>query len=255
MCGKLSPAPRPALPLPIQLDPQKQHGSRKLVEAPETRLREIQRRQLIEKSCRPVPTIHRARRAGFSARDAVLPDLRGAAHPGARSCFEWTFASSSQASGPANPRTLRHARLSGAVARIAGLCTNNVPIASRKQGALSWTQAKHLAIPHLPPGAATSRRPSQTFITAFRPSHRRGLASALEARLHGYADDIAISGGETNCTSVDRLPQLVARIAIEEGESSTILRRARDVRQPSPDPHRHRRQLEGEHSRPESSIS
>jgi hypothetical protein len=104
-----------------------------------------------------------------------------------------------------------------AVARIlTGLCTNTVPMKVARRGASSWIEAKRLAIPHLPQGAPTS--PALANLCALHFDFRMdGLAQALGADYTRYADDIAISGGEELRRSVDRLPALVARIALEEG--------------------------------------
>lgn len=190
----------------------KQHGSR-LVEAPKGRLRDIQR-NILRGILDPVP-VHGAAhgfRRGLSCRTYVAP------HIGREIVLRMDLRNFF----PGIPAARIHALFATlgypeSVARIlTGLCTNSVPMRVARREASSWLEAKRLGIAHLPQGAPTS--PALANLCALHFDLRvDGLAKALGADYTRYADDLAMSGGEELRRSVDRVPDVVARIALEEG--------------------------------------
>lgn len=190
----------------------KRYGAR-LMEIPKFRLREIQRR-ILRGILDPVP-VHAAAhgfRQGRSCRTYVEPhvgrdvvvrmDLRG------------FF--------PGIPAPRIHSLFTAlgypeAVARVlTALTTNRVPMSIARRGAASWLEAKRLAVPHLPQGAPTS--PALANMCALHLDFRlAALAETMDAGYTRYADDIAISGGDTLRRRAAAVSNLVAAIAIEEG--------------------------------------
>lgn len=187
--------------------------SSRLVEVPKPRLREIQRK-LLREILDLVP-VHRAAhgfRRGYSCRTFVEP------HVGRDVILRMDLRNFF----PAIPAPRIHALFETlgypeAVARLlAGLCTNRVPMVVARRGAASWTEAKRLGVPHLPQGAPTS--PALANLCALHLDFRLdGLSQALGGQYTRYADDLAISGGEELRRASQRIPALVAAIALDEG--------------------------------------
>lgn len=190
----------------------KRHGVR-LLEAPKPRLRAIQRRIL--RGILDLVPVHRAAhgfRRGKSCRSHAEP------HVGRdvvlRMDLRSFFASIPAARVHALFATLGYP---ASVARaLAALCTNQVPRTMVPAGVMSWDEARCLGVPHLPQGAPTS--PALANLCAFRLDLRlEALASAMGGQFTRYADDIAMSGGESLRRDIAGITTLVARIAIEEG--------------------------------------
>jgi RNA-directed DNA polymerase len=196
----------------------KRHGYR-LMEAPKSRLREIQRRILAE-ILAPVP-VHRAAhgfRAEHSCLTFVLP------HCGREVVMRMDL----QNFFPSIPAPRVHALFTTlgyphATARLlTGLCTNRVtPRMLRKIPAadpsfrLTWMEGKQLEVPHLPQGAPTS--PALSNLCALHLDLRLdALAASIGASYTRYADDLAFSGGDEMRRRATRLELTVAAIAREE---------------------------------------
>lgn len=191
---------------------RKRFGSR-LIEIPKPRLREIQRRVLHGILDRvPAHEVAHGFRRGRSCRTFVQPhvgqdvvvtyDLRNffGEIPAARvhALFETL----------GYPETVARA--------LSGLCTNQVPMSVARRGAHSWIDAKWLGVPHLPQGAPTS--PAIANLCALHLDLRlEGLAQSMGASYTRYADDLAISGGESVRRRLGGLSRAIAVIAIEEG--------------------------------------
>jgi len=190
----------------------KSYGMR-LMEAPKIRLREIQRK-ILRGIIDPVP-VHRAAhgfRQGKSCLTYVEP------HVGREVVLRMDL----RDFFPSIPAARVHALFDSlgypaAVARIlTALCTNAVPMAIAKRGAASWFAAKRLGIPHLPQGAPTS--PALANLCALHLDLRLDeLAKSMGGQYTRYADDLAISGGESLRRRITGIEALIARIAMEEG--------------------------------------
>jgi len=191
---------------------QKRFGAR-LVEAPKARLRDVQRR-ILRGILDPVP-VHRGAhgfRKGRSCMTFVAP------HVGRDVVLKLDLRNFF----PGIPAGRVHALFETlgypeAVARLlTGLCTNAVPMSIARRGAGSWQEAKRLGIAHLPQGAPTS--PALANLCALHLDLRLdALAATLDARYTRYADDLAVSGGETLRRRVPAVARLAAAIAMEEG--------------------------------------
>jgi len=190
----------------------KRYGKR-LMEVPKVRLREIQRRIL--RGILDLVPVHRAAHGflrGKSCRTYVEP------HVGRDVVLRMDL----RDFFPSIPATRIHALFGTlgyprAVARtLTALCTNAVPMAIAKRGAASWRDAKRLGIPHLPQGAPTS--PALANLCALHLDLRLDeLAKSMDGQYTRYADDLAISGGESLRRSISKITALIATIAVEEG--------------------------------------
>jgi hypothetical protein len=211
---------------------RKPNGAIRVLEAPKSRLKTLQRRILRQILDRipPHPAAHGFRR-GRSTLSFAAP------HAGkqvvVRCDLEDFFASvvSGRVFG-----LFRTAGYPEAVARLlAAACTHRLPPAiwgaiPRPSDAAAidvhWRLGRRLAAPHLPQGAPTS--PSLANLAAYRLDARlAGLASKLGLDYTRYADDLAFSG------SGRAVPVLIARvraIARDEGfvvrENKTRIRTA-----------------------------
>ena len=206
---------------------QKRSGGFRLIEAPKSRLREIQRTILAE-ILNPIP-VHPAVhgfRSGRSIRTFAAP------HTGQRvvlrmdlSDFFATFT---------RPRIRAFFRTAGYPEPVAdllgGLCTHTAPrslwshlLDRLKQEGKAGVElpaileAKQIySQPHLPQGAPTS--PSLSNICFYRIDCRlRGIADSVGAVYSRYADDLGFSGGTEFERVVDRFSTLAASILMEEG--------------------------------------
>lgn len=195
----------------------KRDGSCRLVEIPKGRLREAQRKVLRDLLDRVPPhdAAHGFRRGrsivSFAAphadRDVVI-----------RLDLADFFVSVSAARVHALFRTLGYPL--EVTRALTALCTNRVPsvrlFAPDLRERLGWPARQRYRNRHLPQGAATS--PALANLCAFRLDMRlAALARSLDARYTRYADDLAFSGGATLARSAERVPVLVAAIALEEG--------------------------------------
>ena len=197
----------------------KRHGYR-LMEAPKSRLRAMQRRILAE-ILTPIPA-HRAAhgfRSGHSCLTYIRPHCRRdvVMRMDLRNFF------------PSIPAPRVHALFATlgypqATARLlTGLCTNRVTGSMLRRipvddpsFRLTWMERQQLEVPHLPQGAPTS--PALSNLCALHLDLRLdALAVSVGASYTRYADDLAFSGGEPVRRRVARLGLSVAAIAREEG--------------------------------------
>jgi hypothetical protein len=192
-------------------------GDVRLIEAPKTRLKQMQRQilaEILEKI--PVhPAVHGFRR-GRSIKTFAAP------HAGQRVVVRMDlrdFFPSISA-----PRVQAMFRMAGYPERVAnllgGLCTNSTPRAvwdEKGLDPLRMADARHLyGWPHLPQGAPSS--PALANICSYRMDCRlTGLAEASGAVYTRYADDLAFSGGAEFERGVERFAIHAAAILLEEG--------------------------------------
>lgn len=195
----------------------KQTGTVRVIEAPKTRLKELQQQILREILDRiPLhPVVHGFRRgrsiktfvAGHTRQRVVL-----------RMDLENFFPSISRARVQAFFRTAGYPE---AVADLlGGICTNRTPRAVLRVAGISpdVLQATRSVYdpPHLPQGAPTS--PALANLCAYRTDCRlAGLALVAGAFYTRYADDLAFSGGEEFEGCVERFSTHVAAILMDEG--------------------------------------
>ncbi len=197
----------------------KRSGSVRLIEAPKSRLKAIQRR-LLDEILTLIPPHEAAQgfRHGRSVRTYIAP------HVGQRVVLKLDlrnfFPSISSA------RVLALFLLAGypePVARLlTGLCTTATPSEAWAnhprpgQGPEAWQDRRLYQQPHLPQGAPTS--PALANLASFRLDARLlGLAASAGANYTRYADDLAFSGDRDFERSVDRFVIHVGAVAIEEG--------------------------------------
>jgi RNA-directed DNA polymerase len=197
-------------------------GPPRLIEAPKSRLKAIQRRVLHE-ILDWIPAHDAAH--GFTRGRSVVSNAKQ--HVGRavllRLDLEDFFASI------AARRVFGIFRTAGYPESVAytltALCTNAVPLeATRELRAPSepraaWSRsrlARRLAAPHLPQGAPTS--PALANLASFGLDRRlSGLAHALELSYTRYSDDLTLSGSELLVTTARRVALTIAGIAHEEG--------------------------------------
>jgi RNA-directed DNA polymerase len=197
----------------------KRHGYR-LMEAPKSRLRAIQRKILAE-ILEPIPA-HRAAH-GFRSGHSCITYVRP--HCGRSVVMRMDLRNFF----PSIPAPRVHALFTTlgypqATARLlTGLCTNRVTarmlrkIPPANPGfRITWIEGKQLEVPHLPQGAPTS--PALSNLCALHLDLRLdALADSVGANYTRYADDLAFSGEEPVRRRVARLGAHVAAIAREEG--------------------------------------
>ena len=195
------------------------HGYR-LMEAPKSRLRAIQRKILAE-ILEPIPA-HRAAH-GFRTDHSCLTYARP--HCGRSVVMRMDLHNFF----PSIPAPRVHALFATlgypqATARLlTGLCTNRVTARMLRKipvvdpsFRLPWIERKQLEVPHLPQGAPTS--PALSNLCALHLDLRlHALAESVGATYTRYADDLAFSGDEPVRRRVARLAVHVAAIALEEG--------------------------------------
>lgn len=176
----------------------KSSGGLRLIEAPKSGLKHIQRRILLRilDKIPPHPTVHGFVR-GRSIKSFVAPHI--AQRVVLRMDIEDFFPSFHGARIQAFFRTIGYPE--SVADLLGGLCTNQAPL-------LPW--------PHLPQGAPTS--PALANACFWRMDCRLlGLAKSAGAAYTRYADDLAFSGGEEFQRCVERFPTHVAAILLEEG--------------------------------------
>jgi hypothetical protein len=201
---------------------EKQPSGVRLIEAPQARLKAMQRRILTEILDR-VPAYYDAAHGfvkGRSVRTFAAP------HVGQRVLLRLDlqdfFPSISGARVQAIFRTMGYPETVADL--LGGLCTNVTPrrVWRGAEGllpaaTLRETAAMH-ARPHLPQGAPTS--PALANLCAYRLDCRlTGLADWAGAVYTRYADDLAFSGGPEFARSVERYAAQVGAIVLEEGWS------------------------------------
>ena len=193
----------------------------RLIEAPQQRLKELQRvilSELLEK----IP-VHVAAH-GFLKNHSIKTFAEP--HVGRRVVLRMDLRDFFPSiSAPRVQALFRTAGYPEAVASLlAGICTNATPRRLwKKLGAgldpLAITDARALyARPHLPQGAPTS--PALANLCAYRVDCRlSGLAQSAGAVYTRYADDLAFSGDEDFERCVERFSIHVAAILLEDGFS------------------------------------
>ncbi len=201
----------------------KASGSLRLIEAPKPRLKQLQRKLLTD-ILQHIPPHESAHgfRAGRSIATYVAP------HVGQTIVLKMDlrdfFVSITRARVFSIILTAGYPE--DLARRLAGLCTNTVPIAVWNQSAAvcrdpstmaaDWLARRRYRQPHLPQGAPTS--PALANLAAYRLDARlAGLAHAAEARYTRYADDLLFSGGESFARTIRRFAAHAAAIALEEG--------------------------------------
>jgi hypothetical protein len=199
----------------------------RLIEAPKSRLKAIQRRILHE--ILDVVPAHDAAHgfvAGRSARShATLHTGRAAV---IRLDLEDFFASVPAARVYGIFRTAGYPE---AVAHtLTALCTNVIPHAAWDalppadgHDARRHRLGRHLATPHLPQGAPTS--PALASLAAYRLDARlRGLAEALALTYSRYADDLTFSGARPPFGLIRAVEQIVREEGFRVGREKTRVR-------------------------------
>jgi RNA-directed DNA polymerase len=197
----------------------KGHGGVRLVEAPKSRLKKLQRQILMEILDR-VPE-HPAAHGFVKGRSIKT---FAAPHVGQRILLRLDLSDFFPSFAAARIQTIF--RTFGYPETVAdllgGLCTNSVP-RDLWTGLAGSFEPQHLqdakalySRPHLPQGAPTS--PSLANICSYRVDCRlAGLAESAGFVYTRYADDLAFSGGEELERRVDRFATHVAAILLEEG--------------------------------------
>ncbi len=201
----------------------KPSGSRRLIEAPKPRLKQLQRRLLDEILVHIPP--HEAAH-GFRPGRSVLSFV--APHVGQTIVLKMDLRDFfvSITSGRVMAIFLTAGYPEPVARLLTGLCTNTVPLMVWNQAgpleldpsrsAAGWQARRLYRQPHLPQGAPTS--PALANLAAHRLDARlAGLARAAGASYTRYADDLVFSGGESFARSIARFPRHAAAIALEEG--------------------------------------
>jgi hypothetical protein len=199
----------------------KQSGTIRLIEAPKSRLKALQRQILAQILDRIPP--HSAAHgflAGRSVKTFTAPHLRQRVvlKMDLRDFFP-------SISGVRIQTIFRTAGYPESVADLlGGICTNAVPRAvwNAAEADADQTHLQEARIlhtrPHLPQGAPAS--PALANICAYRVDCRlAGLAHSAGAQYTRYADDLAFSGAEDFERGVERFSTHVAAILMEEGFS------------------------------------
>jgi RNA-directed DNA polymerase len=198
---------------------RKRHGRVRLIEAPKSRLKEIQRR-LLGDIFSKIP-VHEAAH-GFRPGRSVLSFT--APHIGKAVVLKLDLSDFFPTTSPARlTHLLMAAGYPEEVARtISGLCTNSAPHAIWRNFPdvsnldLRWQCRQLYQAPHFPQGAPTS--PAIANLCSFRLDQRlAGLARVAGASYTRYADDLLFSGDREFARSVDSFKAQVAAIVVLEG--------------------------------------
>lgn len=197
---------------------RKKRGTPRLLAAPKTRLKQIQR-QILDGILAHIPPHEAAHgfRPGRSIRSYAAPhagqeivlrfDLRDFFPSIAAPRIRAIFASAGY------PREV--------ALLLTGLCTTLAPeelwsTYPSDAPPLEWAVKERHRRRHLPQGAPTS--PALANLSAYRLDVRlQGLAESVGARYTRYADDLAFSGGEELARAARRFQVAVTVIAAEEG--------------------------------------
>jgi retron-type reverse transcriptase len=198
---------------------EKKSGSIRLIEAPKSRLKELQR-QIQNQILRKIPS-HPAVHGfvkGRSIRTFVAPHV--GRHMVLRLDLQDFFPSLPAARITALFRTAGYPEPIADL--LGGLCTNAAPgdlwaqLTSDISGDVRREMRSLYGRPHLPQGAPTS--PTLANLCAYRMDCRlTGLAHAVNADYTRYADDLAFSGDRAFERCVERFATHAAAIVIEEG--------------------------------------
>jgi RNA-directed DNA polymerase len=198
---------------------EKKSGSIRLIEAPKSRLKELQR-QIQNQILRKIPS-HPAVHGfvkGRSIRTFVAPHV--GRHMVLRLDLQDFFPSLPAARIRALFRTAGYPEPIADL--LGGLCTNAAPgdlwaqLTSDISGDLRREMRSLYGRPHLPQGAPTS--PTLANLCAYRMDCRLlALAHAVNAGYTRYADDLAFSGDRAFERCVERFATHAAAIVIEEG--------------------------------------
>jgi len=197
----------------------KPSGEIRLIEAPKSRLRELQRQVLSRILGRipPHPAVHGFVR-GRSVKTFVAPHV--GQHVVLRMDLRHFFPSFRAARVQTLFRTVGYPEPVADL--LGGICTNCTPRETWERYGSTGDydcrfQARILYCrPHLPQGAPTS--PAIANLCAYRADCRlSGLARSAGARYTRYADDLAFSGDHSFERNVERFSTHVAAILLEEG--------------------------------------
>lgn len=199
----------------------KPHGGVRVLEAPQARLKELQRRVLSEILER-VPPYYSAAHAFVKGRSVRS---FAAEHVGANVLLRIDLADFfPRISGARVQALFRTLGYPEAVAdALGGLCTNTVPAGVFSRGRWPMVPTADLrearqvyARPHLPQGAPTS--PALANLCAYHLDCRlTGLADWAGAVYSRYADDLAFSGGPDVARRIERYAATIGAIANDEG--------------------------------------
>jgi RNA-directed DNA polymerase len=198
----------------------KRYGTIRLIEAPQSRLKKLQRQilaQILEKIPPPHPSVHGFVK-GRSVKTLVAPHT--GRHIILRIDLQDFFPSFAASRIQALFRTMGYPE---AVADLlGGICTNSVPrdVWSKSRFDVNpdlFREASDLySKPHLPQGTPTS--PALANLCTYRTDCRlAGLSRSVGAEYTRYADDLAFSGSAAFAGQVERFSTHVAAILMEEG--------------------------------------
>jgi hypothetical protein len=201
----------------------KSSGRLRLIEAPKSRLKSLQR-QILHQILEQIP-VHSSVHGFVPGRSIkTFAAMHTARHTVLRIDLQDFFPTIARPRIQALFRTMGYPE---SVANLlGGICTNATPKSVWKHAAAALptpasrdalSEATQLyARPHLPQGAPTS--PALANLCAFHLDCRlSGLAQAAGATYSRYADDLAFSGDAAFVRSVQRFALHVAAIAAEEG--------------------------------------
>ena len=210
----------------------KQFGNIRLLEAPKSRLKQLQRKILSEilEKIPSHPSVH-----GFVRRRSIKTFTE--AHVGRNVVLRMDlrdfFPSFRAARIQAFFRTAGYPEPVATL--LAGICTNVAPRDIWKEVGYEVSSTnlhdsqKLYSKPHLPQGAPTS--PALANLCSYRIDCRlSGLARSVNAEYTRYADDLAFSGDETFEKRIERFSTHVAAILVEEG-FTVHFRKTRVMRQ------------------------
>lgn len=198
---------------------RKRHGRVRLIEAPKSQLKGIQRRLLSDIFSRiPVHEAAHGFRSGRSVLTFTSP------HIGKAVVLKLDLSDFFPATSPARLiHLLMAAGYPEEVARtITGLCTNSAPhgiwrdFPDVSNSDFRWQCRQLYQAPHFPQGAPTS--PAIANLCSFRIDQRlAGLARAAGANFTRYADDLLFSGNREFARSIGTFKAQVAAIVHLEG--------------------------------------
>lgn len=196
----------------------KRHGGVRLIEAPQARLKSLQR-QILSQILDHVPPYYTAAHGFVKGRSV---HTFAAQHVGSAMLLRMDLADFFPCvSGARVQSVFRTLGYPEPVADLlGGICTTTTPrrvfaSAPFEKGVLAEAARVNFR-PHLPQGAPTS--PALANLCAFRLDCRlTGLADWLGATYSRYADDLAFSGGAEFARRAEYVSAQVASIALDEG--------------------------------------
>ena len=192
----------------------KRSGKLRLIEAPKSRLKAIQRK-ILREILDLVPAHDSAH--GFVAGRSCLSAAQMHASEFVVAAFDLThfFPSVALARAGAFFRSLGYP--SDVARLLLGLCSTSTPrdVLAQAPG-FDWQDRKLYGAPHLAQGAPTS--PALANACAWRLDQRlHRLASRMELNYARYADDLSFSGGERFARIVGAFQRTVETIVVSEG--------------------------------------